>query len=146
MPKSPARRLVIPALNLDRPVITSPVAGQTWRVDHLDQMVGHLEGTANPGETSNVVLAGHVTLAPDGRAGPFKELGRLKPGEVIIVYEGERPYQYVVDSLSQVQPTDVHVAYPTTTARLTLITCVNYDEARGRYADRLVVVAHLVKP
>ncbi|MFQ5613665.1 MAG: sortase [Anaerolineae bacterium] len=144
-PQRPATRVVIPALNLDSSVIMSPIENQTWKVDHLDQALGHLEGTASPGEANNVVLAGHVTLAPDGRPGPFKELSRLQPGEVVIVYDGDVPYYYIIDALDVVQPTDVQVTFPTSIPKLTLITCTNFDYAQGRYADRLVAVAHLME-
>ncbi|MCB0168742.1 MAG: hypothetical protein KDI79_31230, partial [Anaerolineae bacterium] len=57
-----ATRLVIPRLNLDAPVVLSPIENQTWQVDDLGtDKVGHLEGTAPPGSNSNIVLAAHVT-------------------------------------------------------------------------------------
>lgn len=145
LPEHPATRLVIPALDVDQQVIMSPIVGQTWQVDHLDQKIGHLEGTASPGDKSNIVLAGHVTLAPDGRSGPFKNLGQLQPGEVAIVYRDNQPYYYVIDALHVVRPTDVQVTFPTSSPRLTLITCINYDRAQGRYSDRVVAVGHLIE-
>jgi LPXTG-site transpeptidase (sortase) family protein len=138
-----ATRLVIPSMALDAPVIISPIVGDTWDVDHLNQEVGHLERTASPGSASNVVLAGHVTLAPDGRAGPFKRLRELVPGDLVTIYKGEQPFTYRVDHTRTVKPTDIEVTYPTNEPTLTLITCLNFNSAEGRYEDRLVVIGYL---
>lgn len=140
-----ATRLVIPALGVDAPVLPAPIVGDTWQVDHLEQQIGHLERTAGPGEsTGNMVLAGHVTLAPDGRPGPFINLSTLVAGDTLIIQHHRQAFTYRIDHLSTVKPTDVSVTLPTAEARLTLITCLNYDRAAGKYADRLVVVAYLV--
>jgi LPXTG-site transpeptidase (sortase) family protein len=143
LPERPATRLVIPAIQLDVPVILSPIVSQTWKVDHLGKdFVGHLEGTASPGDPSNVVLAGHVTIAHNVY-GPFAGLGQLKPGDPVIVYTGDQPFTYVVDYRQLVERTNVDVTYPTTTGRVTLITCSNWSDELGAYEQRLVVVGHL---
>jgi len=143
LPERPATRLVIPAMGLDIPVIISPIENQTWKVDHLGKdYVGHLEGTASPGDPSNVVLAGHVTIAHNVY-GPFAGLGQLQPGDPIIVYAGDQPYTYIVDYRQLVDRTDVHVAFPTDTPRITLITCSNWSDELGTYQERLIVVGHL---
>ena len=143
LPERPATRLVIPAMGLDVPVILSPIVNQTWKVDHLGKdFVGHLEGTASPGDPSNVVLAGHVTLAHNVY-GPFAGLGKLQPGDAIIVYAGDRSYTYIVDYRQLVDRTDVQVAYPTDTGRVTLITCTNWSDEMGAYQQRLIVVGRL---
>ena len=84
-----ATRMVIPKLNVDAPVVLSPIQNQTWQVDHLGQAVGHLEGTAPPGSNSNIVLAGHVTISA-GVYGPFAGLGQLAAGDVVTVYYGDQ--------------------------------------------------------
>jgi len=143
LPERPATRLVIPAMNLDIPVTISPIKNQTWQVDHLGQdWVGHLEGTASPGDPSNVVLAGHVTIAHNVY-GPFAGLGQLEQGEPIILYAGDQSYTYVVDYRQLVDRTDVQVAFPSDTARVTLITCSNWSDELGAYEERLIVVGHL---
>jgi sortase A len=71
-------------------------------------------------------------------------LSQLESGDEVLVYVGDQEvYVYTVDSVRTVEATDVEVAYPTTEPVLTLITCVNWNPAQGRYNDRLVVVAHL---
>lgn len=143
LPERPATRLVIPTMELDIPVTIAPIVSQSWKVDHLGQdFVGHLEGTASPGASSNIVLAGHVTIAQDV-FGPFAGLGQLKPGDPIIVYESDQPYTYIVDYRQLVDRTAVNVAYPTEVGRITLITCSNWSDELGAYRERLIVVGHL---
>jgi sortase A len=143
LPERPATRLVIPAMELDVPVIVSPIVNQTWKVDDLGKdFVGHLEGTASPGDPSNVVLAGHVTIAPNVY-GPFAGLGKLKAGDSIILYTNNQSYTYIVDYRQLVDRTDIDVAYPSNTARVTLITCSNWSDELGAYQQRLIVVGHL---
>jgi len=143
LPERPATRLVIPAMNLDAPVILSPIVDQTWKVDHLGKdFIGHLEGTASPGEPSNVVLAGHVTIASNVY-GPFAGLGNLKSGDAVILYVGDQPFTYIVDYRQLVERTDVDITYPTNVARVTLITCTNWSREMGAYQQRLIVVGHL---
>lgn len=142
-PERAATRLVIPAMDLDVPVILSPIVNQTWKVDHLGtDFVGHMEGTASPGDPSNVVLAGHVTIAHNVY-GPFAGLGQLEAGDPIILYTDDQPYTYIVDYRQLVERTDVHIAYPTDTAQVTLITCSNWSDELGVYQQRLIVVGHL---
>jgi LPXTG-site transpeptidase (sortase) family protein len=109
----------------------------------LGQAIGHLEGTAPPGSKSNIVLAGHITLAA-GVYGPFAGLAQLAPGDVLFVYYGQERFQYVVDGHQMVDRTSIEVTYPSETGQVTLITCNNWDDAEGRYLERLVVTGHLV--
>ncbi len=145
-PEFPATRLVIPTLEIDVPVEIAPIRNGIWDVSGLQQTVGHLQGTSSPGETGNVVLAGHITLPPDGRRGPFYRLGGLQPGDMVEVYRGNRRFVYEIDGATVVSPTDVQVTYPTRSPRLTLITCQSYDKTLAEYTERLVVFGHLVSP
>ncbi|MFB0534169.1 MAG: sortase [Anaerolineae bacterium] len=143
LPDRPATRIVIPAIDVDAPVVVIPIRNDTWDVKQITHEVGHLQGTASPGDNNNVVMAGHITLTTGGY-GPFRGVAQLQPGDEILVYIGDKEvYVYTVDSVKTVKATDVEVAYPTTEPILTLITCVNWDPVQGRYNDRLVVVAHL---
>ena len=145
LPERQATRLVIQALGLDVPVVLSPIVSRTWQVSQLGKdFVGHLEGTASPGDPSNVVLAGHVTLEHNVY-GPFAALGSLQSGDEIIVYVANQPYTYIVDNLRMVNRTDVQVAYPTQTARLTLITWVDWSNELKAYQKRLIVIGHLAQ-
>lgn len=138
-----ANRLVIPKMELDAPIVIAPIKNQTWQVDHLEQNVGHLEGTARPGSDSNLVLAAHVTLET-GEYGPFAGLGNLSPGDTVYVYDGDQKYEYVIDSHDTVDRTAVEVTYPTDSGQLTLITCNNWSAEEGRYMERLIIKGHLL--
>jgi len=138
-----ANRLVIPKLNVDAPIVLSPIENQTWKVDHLGQdKVGHLEGTAPAGSNSNMVLAAHVTVAANVY-GPFAGLAQLEPGDKVIVYDEGQGYQYIIDGYQLVDRTAVEVTNPTSTGQITLITCSNWDHNEQRYVERLVVTGHL---
>lgn len=146
LPERPATRLVIPVMNLDAPVVLAPIVSGTWQVDHLGtDKVGHLEGTASPGDPSNVVLAAHVTTAHKVY-GPFAGMGRLEAGSEIIVYSGDLAFTYIVDYRRLVERSDVQVVYPTESGRVTLITCNNWSDEHQSYQQRLVIVGHLVTP
>ena len=130
-------------MNLDSQIVLAPIENKTWKVEHLDQSIGHLEGTAPAGSDSNIVLAAHVTLE-GGVYGPFAGIGKLNPGESVYVYNGDQQYEYVIDSHQTVDRTAVEVTYPTDSGKITLITCNTWDEAQGIYTERLVVQGHLV--
>lgn len=142
LPARTATRLVVPSLKVDAPVVLVKVRDGTWDVGPLAQEVGHLQGTASPGDSSNVVLAGHITLAQGGY-GPFKALAQLKVGETATVYVGDTQYNYTIRSVDVVPPDKVSVTYPTSEPVLTLITCANWDRSAGRYKDRVVAVGYL---
>jgi LPXTG-site transpeptidase (sortase) family protein len=144
LPIRVATRLVIPSLGVDAPVVLVQVRDGTWDISQITQEVGHLQGTASPGDPSNVVLAGHITLEQGGY-GPFKSLAQIKTGETAIVYVGEKQYTYVIRSLDIVTPDNVEIAYPTSEPVLTLITCANWDKAAQRYKDRVVAVGYLAQ-
>ncbi len=139
-----ATKLVIPKLKLESPIVLAPIKNQTWQIDDLGQTVAHLEGTAPPGSNSNMVLAGHVTIAK-GIYGPFAGLSLLTPGDLVIVYEKEQAFRYEIDSSQTVDRTAVEVTYPSTSGQITLITCSQWNKQEGRYLNRLVVKGHLLE-
>ncbi|MFM8320248.1 MAG: sortase [Chloroflexota bacterium] len=124
-----ATRLQIPALNLDAPI----VQGDGW--EQLKKGVGQHLGTANPGERGNVVLSAHNDIFGE----LFRDLDRLVPGDLVIVYTNQRSYTYVVVDTQVVQPTAVELMAPTTQATTTLISCYPYLKDNLR----IVVIARL---
>ncbi len=124
-----ATRIVIPALDVDAPV----VEGDDW--EQLKKGVGHHINSSNPGERGNCVLSGHNDVFGE----VFRRLEDLELEDEVIVYTGVQPYRYVVKTKRIVEPTDVSVMYPTTKPVLTLITCHPYLVD----THRLVVVAEL---
>lgn len=132
--------LLIPSLAINAPVIDVYLVDGIWDVSVLGANVGHLQGTARVGEAGNVVLSGHVELR-DGTKGVFGFLDQANIGDRIIVRRGNTQYQYVVTDVYVTTPDDLSPVYPTSTPRLTLITCGKYDFFSNQYLERTIVVA-----
>jgi sortase A len=126
-------RLRIPVMFLDSPVQEVKLNFGQWQVSPMD--IGHHEGSANPGEVGNMVLAGHRDI----NSALFRELDRLKPGDDVYVSNSQGEYHYIVRESLVVSPSDTEVMDPTTDRRLTLITCTPI----GIDTQRLIVVATL---
>lgn len=135
-------RLVIPKIGVDTHLIEAPIVGREWDISLLRDEVAHLESTAAIGQQGNVVVAGHITI-PGGGWGPFRELAQLEVGDRVFVWIGDEVMIYEVTGLETVSSEAVHVVFPTEGYRLTLITCTDWDEEAGTYAQRVVVYAEL---
>ncbi len=105
--------------------------------DTLARGVGHLHGSAAPGQIGNLVLAGH-------RDTFFRGLRDIRQGDQISVKAPDGDYQYSVDSTAIVQPTQTEVVRPTDDATLTLITCYPFNYI-GSAPERFIVHAHFTK-
>lgn len=126
-------RLRIPAMFLDSAVHEVTLNMGEWEVSPMD--VGHHEGTGNPGQVGNVVLAGHRDI----NSALFRELDRLQPGDEVFVSNGLGEYRYLVEESLVVSPDYAQVMDPTDDKRVTLITCTPI----GLATQRLVVIARL---
>jgi sortase A len=82
----------------------------------LNRGVGHVAGSANPGEGGNVAIAGH-------RDGFFRGLKDVAIGDTIEIATQEQTETYVIDRITIVERTDVSVLQPRARSSLTLITC-----------------------
>jgi len=122
-------------IDIPRLSIHAPLEPSTGFVD-LIQGVGHVEGTALPGEDGNAVLAGH-------RDGWFRELGNVALGDTVIVTMQSGRFVYRVHTLDIVEPTSVDVLEPTDLPELTLITCYPFRYV-GPAPQRFIVKAALV--
>ncbi len=98
--------------------------------------VGHIPGTAQPGERGNMALAGH-------RDSFFRALQGIQRQDTIRIVTLRRSYEYVVDSTEIVGPKDTKVLDPTSDAVLTLVTCYPFKYV-GHAPNRFVVRASLV--
>jgi sortase A len=83
---------------------------------NLRRAVGHLSKSALPGEWGNVALAGH-------RDTFFRPLRDIRLGDEIRFQTRERSFEYRVDSIEVVAPTDIRVLESLTGHDLTLLTC-----------------------
>lgn len=95
--------------------------------------VGHVPGTAFPGQRGNVALAAH-------RDTFFKELGQLKIGDDIVLTTLRGAYHYSVESTRIVKPSANEVLAPSDHPTLTLITCYPFHYI-GTAPRRFIVVA-----
>jgi len=111
-----ARRLQIPAINVDKPI----VQGDDW--EQLKKGVGQHIGPTLPGQDGNLVLSAHNDIYGE----IFRHLDKLKPGDEIIISTERRAYTYVVREIQVVDPTDVWVMGQTDHAGTTLISCYPY--------------------
>ena len=100
---------------------------------------GHLEHTALPGESGNVVIAGH-------RDSFFRPLRNVQMGDDIFLDTPYGRFQYRVTSIRVVNPHDLSVLDPTDSPTLTLITCYPFW-VFGNAPDRFIVrAARVVEP
>jgi sortase A len=128
---NPPTRIVIPKINVDAPI----VAGVMW--NDLKKGVGHLPGSANPGERGNLYLAAHNDIYGE----IFRYLEKLEPGDEYTIYSHQEAFHYVVKEKRIIDPTDVDVMEPTTEPVATLQTCYPYLVD----THRLVVIGELAE-
>jgi sortase A len=124
-----AIRIEIPGLTLDAPV----VQGDGW--DQLKKGVAQHIGSANPGQSGNVVLSAHNDVYGE----LFRNLDKLQPGDQVILYTEQKQYVYIVERTEIVAPTAVEVMASTGTPSVTLISCYPYLVDK----QRIVVFARL---
>ncbi len=104
--------------------------------DTLRIAVGHIEGTALPGEGSNVGLAAH-------RDTFFRPLEKIRKDDVVEVTTAKGTFRYKVVGTEIVLPTDVQVLDPQPQPSVTLVTCypfVNVGPAPQRFIVHAVQV------
>jgi len=123
-------RIDIPRLNV-KAVVQEGVDSKTLR-----RAVGHVPGTALPGDNGNVALAGH-------RDTFFRGLRDVRKDDVIHMQTFDREVEYVVDSTKIVDPKDVQVLAPTSNSVLTLVTCYPFNYI-GNAPRRFIVRARQV--
>jgi len=121
----------VPRLGLDAIVVQGDSRAT------LKRAVGHLSKSALPGEWGNVALAGH-------RDTFFRPLRDIRLGDVITFKTQERSFEYLVQSIEVVAPTDIRVLEPLTGHDLTLLTCYPVYYV-GPAPKRLVVRAREVQ-
>jgi sortase A len=124
-------RLEIPRLDVSA-VVRAGSDARTLRL-----AIGHIPGTAFPGDHGNSGLAAH-------RDTFFRRLGEVKTGDEIRVVTPDGTFRYVVEGTKVVEPTDVWVLDPTDGAALTLVTCYPFryiGSAPQRFIVRAVLAA-----
>ena len=99
----------------------------------LGVAIGHVPGTALPGQQANVGVAGH-------RDTLFRGLRDIKTNDLIEFETLAGKYSYRVGSTEIVKPDDVSVLQAGSSPELTLVTCYPFNYV-GSAPDRFIVKA-----
>ena len=139
----PARQLslatgaVVGRVEIPR-VGVSAVVREGDDVKTLRRAVGHIPGTALPGENGNAALAGH-------RDTFFRGLRDIRKGDQITLTTPAGNARYLVKSTRVVEPSEVSVLAPTDGSTLTLVTCYPFNyigAAPKRFIVRAEIASH----
>jgi sortase A len=98
----------------------------------LRRAVGHIPGTALPGQPGNAGISGH-------RDTFFRPLRNIRHGDIVTITTPLREYHYRVVSTRIVSPREVAVLDPGDAESLTLVTCYPFyfvGSAPGRFIVR----------
>ena len=123
-------RLVIPRLQLSS-IVREGADGRTLRLT-----LGHIRGTALPGQSGNVGVAGH-------RDSLFRGLRNIEKNDMIRFETLAGNYSYQVEDTRIVSPRDVSVLRMTNYPELTLVTCYPFYYI-GSAPQRFIVKARQV--
>jgi sortase A len=96
--------------------------------------VGHMEGTALPGQAGNIGIAGH-------RDTYFRTLKNIRRDDEILLQTATGIAKYEVDWIQITAPGDGGIVLPSTKSALTLVTCYPFHYI-GAAPERYVVHAH----
>jgi sortase A len=121
-------RIEIPRLKVSV-IILQGTTSQTLRLG-----VGHIDGTAFPGEPGNIGIAGH-------RDTFFRALKDIRSDDEILLYTSTGIVRYDVDWTRITAPRDVGILAPATESALTLVTCYPFHYI-GAAPQRFIVHAH----
>jgi sortase A len=99
----------------------------------LRRAAGHIKGTALPGQTGNIGIAGH-------RDTLFRPLRNIQRDDIITLTTPRGEYRYRVVSTKIVDPQDVAVLNPDGHEVLTLVTCYPFYFV-GAAPDRFIIRA-----
>jgi LPXTG-site transpeptidase (sortase) family protein len=127
-PRDPfVARIEIPRLDLTAAVLEGVDAAT------LRTAVGHVPGTAMPGDSGRIALAAH-------RDTFFRGLRDIQPSDTVRLINRTGTYEFRVVGTEVVPPNKVEVIAPTRESRLTLITCYPFSYV-GRAPLRFIVHA-----
>ena len=125
-------RIEVPRLNL------SALAREGVDVRTLRGSVGHVPGTALPGEPGNAAFAAH-------RDTFFRPLAGIRKGDTVLVTTPDGVHRYRVYATRIVAPTEISVLRAGHQSQLTLVTCYPFDFV-GSAPQRFIVQAELTPP
>jgi sortase A len=102
----------------------------------LSRAVGHVPSTPLPGSHGNVAIAAH-------RDTYFRNVRNIRKGDRIRMVTPKGTFEYAVESLKIVAPTEVRVLDPTPQPAITLVTCYPFNYV-GSAPKRFIVRARQV--
>jgi sortase A len=120
-------RIEIPSIGVSV-IVLQGTTTQTLRLG-----VGHIDGTALPGESGNIGIAGH-------RDTFFRGLKDIHRDDEILLQTVDGIARYKVDWIQITAPSDGGIVSPTTESGLTLVTCYPFHYI-GAAPERYVVHA-----
>ena len=123
---TPLARLSIPRLGI------SAIVAEGVDREVLQHALGHVPGSARPGQNGNVALAGH-------RDTFFRSLGEVSRGDLIQLESAHGRDSYQVEWAAVVEPSQVVVTEDAGYPALTLVTCYPFHyigDAPYRYVIR----------
>jgi len=129
-PGSLVGRVEIPRIGLSSAILEG-IDAKTLR-----RGLGHIPGTALPGESGNMGVAGH-------RDTFFRPLQGIRPDDTIRLITVNGSYEYKVGSIEVVEPHETRVLSPSSDSVLTLVTCYPFYYV-GPAPKRFIVRAQRV--
>lgn len=106
----------------------------------LSSALGHMEGTALPGEEGNCCIAGHRNYT-FGKY--FNRLNEMEIGDFIELETYDANYVYEINDIFVVEPTEVSVLDDIEGENLTLITCTPLFIGSHRLIIRATLVGEM---
>jgi sortase A len=136
-PKEPkmTHDMVVARLSIDRIHLRAMVR-EGDDDNTLDVALGHIRGTALPGQKGNVGVAGH-------RDRLFRRLAEVSRDDEIELQTPAATYTYQVDDMAIVSPKTLSVLSAGSGSQLTLVTCYPFNYI-GSAPKRYIVKAHLI--
>lgn len=134
--------IIIPKINANAKVVrnVNPYEPKEYQ-KALTQGVAHASGTATPNQKGNVFIFAHSATnwyQANQYNAVFYLLNKLEKGDTITLYFENIPYNYFVDEIKFIKPTEVdYLSNKQNNSTLTLMTCW----PPGTTLKRLVVVA-----
>lgn len=117
-------RMVIPSISLELPILNASTE------KNLLSGAGAIKEKQEMGK-GNYALAGH-NMSKKGIL--FSDIGALKKNDKIYLYDGEYEYEYAVQQVTEVMPTEWEVVEDRGKEEITLITCITVRDNSKRYA------------
>ncbi|MGH9857832.1 MAG: sortase, partial [Acidobacteriota bacterium] len=123
------KHLSIPALGIDTPVEVGAITNGNWSVSNTG--ANHLNTSANVGQAGNIIVYGHNKRSILGKL-PEVEVEK----EILLQTDDGQQHEFIVKETYTTTPDDIRPIEPTDTERLTIYTCVGWQNSK-----RFIVVA-----